>query len=122
MHPDVCVFISEIVLCRPAPLDESAARRITSCGTGIRFVPVEQGGNRTASNEEVTEIAKLIAELRQGTFTNSADSTRQLRDDDFMIVAPYDDQVHRLCAGLPAGVRVELLTNFRASRRYRLFL
>ena len=51
--------------------DESAARRNTSFGTGIRLVPVEHEGNRTASDEEVGEIAKLIARLVQGTFTDS---------------------------------------------------
>jgi hypothetical protein len=66
--------------------------------------------------KEVTEIAKLIAELRQGTFTNSADSTRQLREDDFMIVAPYNDQVRRVRAGLPAGVRVGTLDKFQGQQ------
>jgi len=56
--------------------DESAARRNTSFGTGIRFVPVEHDGNRTASDEELAEIAKLIAELKQGTFTDSDGSIR----------------------------------------------
>ena len=70
MHPDVCSFISEIVYAGRLHSDQSAAQRTTSSGTGIRFVPVEHDGNRAASDEEVVEIAKLIAQLGQGTFTD----------------------------------------------------
>ena len=88
MHPDVCAFISEIVYAGRLHSDQSAARQTTSSGTGIRFVSVEHDGNRTASDEEVAEIAKVIAQLRQGTFTDPDGSTRPLREDDFMVVAP----------------------------------
>jgi uncharacterized protein len=116
MHPDVCAFISEIVYARRLHSDDSAARRTTSWRTGIRFVPVEHDGNRTASDEEVAEIEKLIAELRQGTFTDSDGSTRRLREDDFMVVAPYNAQVRRLRAGLPAGVRVGTVDKFQGQQ------
>jgi uncharacterized protein len=113
MHPDVCSFISEIVYAGRLYSDESAARRATSFGTGIRFIPVEHEGNRNASDEEVAEVAKLIAELRQGTFTDPDGSTRQLREDDFMVVAPYNAQVRRLRAALPAAVRVGTVDKFQ---------
>ncbi|HEV8721691.1 MAG TPA: TM0106 family RecB-like putative nuclease [Candidatus Binatia bacterium] len=113
MHPDVCAFISEIVYAGRLHSDDSAARRSISFGTGIRFVPVEHEGNRSASDEEVAEIAKLIAWLRQGTFTETDGSTRQLREDDFMVVAPYNAQVRRLRAGLPDGVRVGTVDKFQ---------
>jgi uncharacterized protein len=116
MHPDVCAFISEIVYAGRLHSDESAARRTTSGGTGIRFVSVEHDGNRTASDEEVTEIAKLIAELRQGTFTDSDGSTRQLGENDFMVVAPYNAQVRRLRTGLPTGVRVGTVDKFQGQQ------
>jgi uncharacterized protein len=116
IHPDVCAFISEIVYAGRLHSAELAARRTTSWGTGIRFVPVEHGGNRTASDEEVGEIAKLIAELRQGAFTDSDDSIRQLREDDFMVVAPYNAQVRRLRAGLPAEVRVGTVDKFQGQQ------
>jgi uncharacterized protein len=116
MHPDVCQFISEIVYAGRLHSDESAARRKTSWGTGIRFIPVEHDGNRNASDEEVTEIAKLISELRRGTFTDYDGSTRQLREDDFMVVAPYNAQVRRLRAGLPRGVRVGTVDKFQGQQ------
>jgi uncharacterized protein len=116
MHPAVCAFISEIVYAGRLHSDDSAARRTTSWGTGIRFVPVEHDGNRTVSDEEAAQIAKLIAELRQGTFTDADGSTRQLRDDDFMVVAPYNAQVRRLRAGLHAGVRVGTVDKFQGQQ------
>jgi uncharacterized protein len=85
-------------------------------GLGIRFAPVEHDGNRNASDEEVAEIAKLISELRQGTFTDSDGFTRQLREDDFMVVAPYNAQVRRLRAGLPDGVRVGTVDKFQGQQ------
>jgi AAA domain/RNase_H superfamily len=116
MHPDVCVFISEIVYAGRLHADPSAVRRATSWGTGIRFVPVEHDGNRTASDEEVAEMAKRIAELGQGTFTDCDGSARKLREDDFMVVAPYNAQVRRLRAGLPAGVRVGTVDKFQGQQ------
>src|SRR2546428_3110308 len=41
MHPNVCRFISEIVYADRLYSDDSAARRTTAFGTGIRFAPVE---------------------------------------------------------------------------------
>lgn len=116
MHPDVCSFISEIVYAGRLYSDDSATRRTTSAGTGIRFIPVEHDGNRSASDEEVVEIAKLITELRQATFTDSDGSTRALRENDFMVVAPYNAQVRRLRAGLPGSVRVGTVDKFQGQQ------
>jgi uncharacterized protein len=116
MHPDVCAFISEIVYAGRLHSDDSAARRTTSFGTGIRFIPVEHEGNRAASDEEVAVIAKLIAELQQGMFTDSDGSTRRLRENDFMVVAPYNAQVRRLRAALPGGVRVGTVDKFQGQQ------
>ena len=116
MHPDVCAFISEIVCAGRLNSDKSAARRTTSWGRGIRFVPVEHEENRAASDEEVAQIAKLIDQLREGMFTDSDGVTRPLRDDDFMVVAPYNAQVRRLRAALPPGVRVGTVDEFQGQQ------
>jgi uncharacterized protein len=113
MHPEVCAFISEIVYADRLHSDNSAARRTTSFGTGIRFIPVEHQGNRSASDEEVAQIATLIADMLQGSFTDAEGTTRQLREQDFMVVAPYNAQVHRLRVGLPDGVRVGTVDKFQ---------
>src|SRR5229473_486175 len=113
MHPAVSAFISEIVYAGRLHSDDSAARRTTSFGTGIRFAPVEHEGNRSHSDEEVVRVATMIAGMRGGIFTDADRATRPLRDDDFMVVAPYNAQVLRLRAGLPTGVRVGTVDKFQ---------
>ena len=113
MHPGVSGFISEIVYAGRLHSDGSAERRTTSFGTGIRFAPVEHDGNRSSSDEEVAEIAKRIAAMRGGTFTDADGTARPLRDADFMVVAPYNAQVVRLRMALPAGVRVGTVDKFQ---------
>jgi len=113
MHPDVCAFISEVVYAGRLRSDDSAARRATAFGTGIRFVPVEHEGNRAASNEEVARIASEIRGMLGGSFTDEDGAARPLRPADFMVVAPYNAQVHRLRAGLPSGLRVGTVDKFQ---------
>jgi len=113
MHPDVSAFISEIVYAGRLHSDESAAHRTTTFGTGIQFAPVAHEGNKSSSDEEVARVAALIADMRGGTFTDSDGTRRPLREDDFMVVAPYNAQVLRLRAGLPTGVRVGTVDKFQ---------
>ena len=113
MHPDVCGFISEIVYTGRLYSDDSAARRSTAFGTGIRFLPVEHEGNRSASDEEVARIKFEIESMLGASFTDKDGSSRPLRAEDFMIVAPYNAQVRRLRLSLPAGVRVGTVDKFQ---------
>ncbi len=113
MHPGVSDFISEIVYAGRLHSDESATRRTTSSGTGIRFAPVDHDGNRSSSDEEVAEIARMIAGMREGTFTDADGATRRLRDEDFLVVAPYNAQVQRLRTVLPSRVRVGTVDKFQ---------
>ncbi len=113
MHPDVCAFVSEIVYAGRLQSDASAARRATSFGTGMRFIAVEHKGNRSASDEEVEQIAVQIRDMLPGSFTDADGTTRKLHEGDFMVVAPYNAQVRRLRAGLPAGVRIGTVDKFQ---------
>lgn len=113
MHPDVCKFISDVVYDGRLHSADAAAQRRTSFGTGIRFIPSDHHGNRSSSDEEVRAIDAQIHSMLGGTFTGAGGSTRPLAPDDFMVVAPYNAQVHRLRAGLPAGVRVGTVDKFQ---------
>ena len=121
MHPDVCAFISETVYASRLRSHDSAAQRATSFGTGLRFVPVEHQGNRAASDEEAVKIAALIQDMLGGSFTYTDGTTRQLREQDFMVVAPYNAQVRRLRAGLPPGVRVGTVDKFQGQEAPIIF-
>lgn len=113
MHPDVCAFISEIVYAGRLHSDDMAARRTTSFGTGIRYIPVDHRGNRSASDEETREIAARIRWMLTGTFTDANGTTRHLRESDFMVLAPYNTQVNRLRAGVPASVKIGTVDKFQ---------
>ena len=121
MHPDVCAFISEIVYASRLRSDDSAARRATAFGTGIRFIPVEHEGNRSASDEEVARLAVAIAGMLGGFFTDADGTTRPLRAEDFMVVAPYNAQVRRLRMGLPPGVRIGTVDKFQGQEAAVVF-
>ncbi len=116
MHPDVCAFISEIVYAGRLRSDTLAVQRTTSFGTGIRFVPVEHEGNRSASDEEVAQIAAIITNMLEGSFTAEDGSTRPLCEKDFMVVAPYNAQVRRLRATLRKGVGVGTVDKFQGQQ------
>lgn len=113
MHPGVSDFISEIVYAGRLHSDESAASRTTSFGTGIRFAPVDHDGNRSFSEEEVAEIVRMIGDMRGGTFRDADGTNRPLRDDDFMVVAPYNAQVLRLRTALRGGIRIGTVDKFQ---------
>jgi uncharacterized protein len=83
MHPGVSAFISEIVYAGRLHSDESAARRTTSFGTGIRFAPVDHEGNRSSPTRG-RRIA-LIARMREAP---GCGRLIPPRDGDFLVVAP----------------------------------
>ena len=113
MHPDVCDFISEIVYANRLHASEEAARRTTAFGTGIRYLPVEHEGNRSASGEEVSRIAAEIEAMLGGSFTDKDGKSRPLVPNDLMVVTPYNAQVRRLRASLPQGVRIGTVDKFQ---------
>ncbi len=128
LHPDICAFTSEAfyedkLVARP----ENQRQRINVLGplngTGLRFVPVEHRGNQNESPEEVERIAALIEGLLEGgpTWTDKAGATRPLTLKDILIVAPYNAQVARLRARLPAGPRVGTVDKFQGQEAPLVF-
>jgi uncharacterized protein len=116
MHPDVCEFVSGLVYAGRLESHATAASRSTSLGTGIRFLPVEHEGNRSASPEEAARIAAEIRRMAGGTFTDAGGEARSLSYKDFMVVAPYNAQVHELSRTLPAGVPVGTVDKFQGQQ------
>ena len=116
MHPDVCRFVSDLVYAGRLSSQPAAAARTTSFGTGIRYLKVEHDGNAASSPEEAERIAAEIDRLLGGTFTDEDGSMGELRDQDFMVVAPYNAQVHELRRVLPAGVAAGTVDKFQGQQ------
>ncbi len=113
MHPDVCTFISDLVYAGRLGSDRGAATRRTAIGTGIRYLPVEHEGNRSSSPEEAERIAAELQAMIGVELTGSDGATRPLQQMDFMVVAPYNAQVHELSRALPAGVPIGTVDKFQ---------
>jgi uncharacterized protein len=111
MHPDVCRFVSEVVYEGRLAWIDAVARQATDFGTGLRYVAVDHAGNVAASSEEAEGVAARIAAMRGAAWTDADGRTAPLREEDFMVVAPYNAQVRRLrqaldaagLGGVPAG-------------------
>ena len=116
MHPDVCEFISDLVYAGRLHSHPIATTRPTSLGTGIRFLPVEHEGNRSSSPEEAERIAAELQAMLGAELTGSDGSTRPLQESDFMVVAPYNAQVHELSRALPAGVPIGTVDKFQGQQ------
>ncbi|MDQ2865617.1 MAG: TM0106 family RecB-like putative nuclease [Candidatus Eremiobacteraeota bacterium] len=111
MHPDICRFVSDMMYeSRLMPGPGTQHQRITSArlnGSGLRYVPVDHQGNGSSSDEEAEWIVNEIALLRQGTFTDINGQTRAMRDDDIIVVTPYNAQRRLIARKLKsAGINV----------------
>jgi uncharacterized protein len=113
MHPDITAFISEIVYEGRLRSAEGCERQTTSFGTGMRFIPVEHDSNRRRSSEEAAAIAAEIARMRDGEYVGADGTSRLLDEADFMVVAPYNEQVRCLRDALPDAVRVGTVDKFQ---------
>jgi uncharacterized protein len=121
MHPDVCEFVSGLVYADRLQSHPTAAARSTSLGTGIRFLPVEHQGNRSASPEEAERIAAEVRSMLGADFVDADGSCRALAEGDFMVVAPYNAQVHELQRVLPAGVPIGTVDKFQGQQAPLVF-
>jgi len=96
MHPDICRFISEQIYEGRLAWHESCERQGTAAGTGLRWLQVNHSGNSTSSIEEATVVADHIARLVGTLWTDANGDERPLTVADFMVVAPYNDQVRTI--------------------------
>ena len=108
LHPRICEFTSEVFY--EDKLSSHAVTRNRAIeghgwldGAGIWFVPVEHEGNRNGSEEEVEVVARIVKGLLDPKvkWLRSTGNSRQLVEDDILIVAPYNAQVSDLAVRLP---------------------
>ena len=95
MRPEVNAFVSETFYeGRLEPAEVTSTRGVAD-GNGVRFLPVEHTGHRQAAPEEAEAVRAEIERLVGMPFVEN-DRERQLRYDDFIVVAPYNAHVRCL--------------------------
>jgi uncharacterized protein len=108
LHPRVCKYTSEFFYDEKLSSHPISRSRVLEGhkwlgGAGLWIVPVEHEGNRNSSAEEVEAVARIVEGLLKPKvkWFYSAGNSRRLKEDDILIVAPYNAQVADLKARLP---------------------
>jgi AAA domain len=108
LHPKVCEFTSEFFYDEKLRSHALARSRVIEghpwiAGAGLWFVPTEHEGNRNASAEEVELVARVVEGLLAPgvKYFYSAGNSRALKEEEILIVAPYNAQVADLKTRLP---------------------
>jgi superfamily I DNA and/or RNA helicase len=105
MHPNVCRFISEEIYEGRLQSHPSCAQQDTAFGTGLRWLQADHEGCSTESLEEAQLVVGEIDRLLGTPWVNHHGVTNPLTVQDFMVVAPYNDQVALLRETLDADPR-----------------
>jgi uncharacterized protein len=122
LHPKICAFTSELYYenrLKPIPgLDRQELGGVTPFVRGGLFVvEVPHEGNQAVSREEVEAVARVAESLlrKDITWTDRHGTTRPMKPDDLLVVAPYNAQVSALRERLaPLGVdRVGTVDKFQ---------
>ena len=98
MHPDVCRFISDQIYEGRLASHESCAQQTTTFGTGLRWLEADHSQRSTESPEEADLVIAQVSAMIDTPWVDQRGRTTNLRAEDFMVVAPYNDQVDLLRA------------------------
>ncbi len=96
MHPDVCRYISHQIYEDRLTSHPACASQSTVLGTGLRWIRVSHTDCSTSSPVEASAIAQAVAQLLGTPWTDHQGRTRPLEPADFMVVAPFNDQVRTI--------------------------
>jgi predicted RecB family nuclease len=118
MHPDVCRFISEEIYEGRLHSHPSCAIQNTEFGTGLRWLRAEHTDCSTESSVEADIVVEALGRLIRTNWINQHGVKSPLAVADFMVVAPYNDQVDLLRARLDnepllRGIRVGTVDKFQ---------
>ena len=105
MHPDVCRFISDEIYEGRLTSHPTCALQTTELGTGLRWLKAEHAGRSTECQEEAEIVAAAIIDLLGTLWTNQRAEQAPLGIADFLVTAPYNDQVALIRAHLDADPR-----------------
>ena len=121
LRPEVNGYISETFYesrLEPAP---KALTRSVADGNGVRFLPVEHIGHRTAAPEEARAMRDEIERLRRDRATRTRRASGRSATRDFIVVAPYNSHVRCLREQLPEAVRVGTVDKFQGQEATVVF-
>ena len=126
MHPDVCSFISDEIYQGRLTSHASCEAQGTQFGTGLRWIRAEHAGRTSLAPEEADLVRTEIGRLMGTPWTNADGESRPLTAHDFMVVAPYNNQVNHLRAHLDAdpltrGVPVGTVDKFQGRQAAVVF-
>ena len=96
MHPDVCRFISNQIYEGRLTSHASCAQQGTAFGTGLRWIEAHHAERPTESEEEASLVGTKILEMIGTPWVDQHGKEASLGAEDFMVVAPYNDQVRLL--------------------------
>jgi predicted RecB family nuclease len=118
MHPDVCRFISNQIYEGRLSSHESCAQQSTQFGTGLRWLEAHHADRSTESPEEVDIVISQLNAMLGTPWVNQRGESAALRAQDFMVVAPYNDQVDLILEALEReprlrGVQVGTVDKFQ---------
>jgi uncharacterized protein len=106
MHPSICRFVSaQMYDDRLHSHPSCAQQEVIGHGSGLRWMRVDHEEHSTSSPEEAAAIVDKIKELLGADWIDQDGKIQQLGVDDFMVVAPFNDQkdeIRRLLAEDPA--------------------
>jgi uncharacterized protein len=120
LHPEVCRFISQQIYEGRLASNESCVQQGTEFGTGLRWLEAHHERRSTESPEEAELVASQIGVMVGTTWVNQRGEVCRLGARDFMVVAPYNDQVNLLRARFEADpllARVQVGTVDKFQRR-----
>jgi predicted RecB family nuclease len=108
LHPGVCKYTSEVFYEEKLKSHPTAQSRVLKGhkwldGAGLWFVPMDHEGNRNSCPEEVEVVTRIVQSLLQPEvrWFYGAGNSRPIREEDILIVAPYNAQVSDLLVRLP---------------------
>jgi predicted RecB family nuclease len=113
LRPEICAFTSSAFYEGRLEPAEPARRRSLELGNGIRYLPVEHGGHRSAAPEEADVICREVERLVGTGFIDADGVERPLRYEDIKVVAPFNAHVRCLREALPAAVQVGTVDKFQ---------
>ncbi|MDR7383387.1 TM0106 family RecB-like putative nuclease [Promicromonospora iranensis] len=105
MHPEVCAAVSQLSYAgRLSAHPVTTTRSLEGVTPGVLHVPVAHEGHSTSSPEEAAEVVRQVHEVLGRTWApGGGHPSRPLGQDDVVVVAAYNAQVHLVRQALRAA-------------------